>query len=59
MTDLQTYLYECFVTTLENGQQVLFQVFRDPETFACVHAQMAFKTPSTGTWGNPYQLEKR
>jgi hypothetical protein len=59
MTEPQTFLYESYITTLETGQQVMVQLFRDPDTFACLHAQFCLKSPATGTWGNPYQLEKR
>jgi hypothetical protein len=58
MTEPQTFIYECYITTLETGQQVMFQLFRNPDTFTCLHAQMAFKSPLHGTWGNPYQMER-
>jgi hypothetical protein len=59
MTEPQTFIYECYITTLETGQQVMVQLFRDPKTFDCLHVQMAFKSPAFGTWGNPYQMESR
>jgi hypothetical protein len=51
MTEPQTFIYECYITTLETGQQVMVQLFRDPKTFD--------KSPASGTWGNPYQMESR
>jgi hypothetical protein len=59
MTEPQTFIYECYITTLETGQQVMWQLFRDPTTFDCLHAQMAFKSTASGTWGIPYQMERR
>jgi len=59
MSELQTFIYECYITTLETGQQVMVQIFRNPETFECLHTQMAFKSPAHGTWGIPYQMERR
>ena len=58
MTDeLQTFLYECYITTLDNGQQAMFQLFRDNDTGRVLHAQLAFKTLANGSWGIPYQCE--
>ena len=59
MTEPQTFLYECYITTLETGQQVMVQLFRNPATFDCLHVQMAFKSPAHGVWGDPYQMERR
>jgi hypothetical protein len=59
MTEPQTFIYECYMTTLETGQQVMWQLFRNPDTFECLHAQMAFKSTAHGTWGIPYQMERR
>lgn len=58
MTELQTFIYEAFVGRLENGQQVLVQIFRDPDTLDVLHSQIAFKTVSAGTWQTPYTIEK-
>ena len=58
MTELQTFTYEAFVGRLENGQQVLVQIFRNPDTLEVLHAQIAFKTIANGTWQTPYTIEK-
>ena len=58
MTELQTFTYEAFVGILENGQQVLVQIFRNPDTLEVLHSQIAFKTIVSGTWQTPYTLEK-
>jgi hypothetical protein len=57
MTDLQWFNYECFITTLETGQQAMVQIFRDPQTNDVLHVQLAFKSPARGSWGVPYQMD--
>jgi hypothetical protein len=57
MTDVQAFNYECFITSLATGQKAMVQIFRDPQTNAVLHVQLVFKSPATGTWGNPYQME--
>ena len=56
--DAKTYTYEVFTTYLETGQQVMVQIFRDPLNGRVLHAQLAFKD-TLGSWGVPYQLEKK
>ena len=58
MTELQTFNYEAFVGKLENGREVLVQIFRNPDTLEVLASQLAFKTIAGGTWQTPYQLEK-
>jgi hypothetical protein len=58
MTEPQTFIYEAFVGKLENGQEVLVQIFRNPDTLEVLASQFAFKTVAAGTWQTPYQLEK-
>jgi hypothetical protein len=58
MTEVQTFTYEAFVGKLENGQQVLIQIFRNPDTLEVLASQLAFKTVAAGTWQTPYPLEK-
>jgi hypothetical protein len=58
MAELQTFVYECYVTVLDNGQQVLFQLFRDPDNGKTLHAQLAFREAG-GSWGVPYQCERK
>jgi hypothetical protein len=57
MAECQTYIYEVMRTVLENGQQVLVQIFRDTEELKVLHAQIAFKNAVGDSWGVPYQLE--
>jgi hypothetical protein len=58
MAELQTFVYECYVTVLDNGQQVLFQLFRDPDNGKTLHAQLA-SLEAGGSWGVPYQCERK
>ena len=50
--------YEVFRTTLENGQQIMVQIFRDPKTGKVLDSQLAFRTAIGDSWGVPYPLEK-
>lgn len=58
MTEPQAFIYEVFMTTLDNGQRVMVQIFRNPDTYQVIHSQLAFKTTAMDTWGVPYQLEQ-
>jgi hypothetical protein len=44
-------------TVLDTNQEVLVQIFRDTDTLKILHAQIAFRNASSGSWGVPYQLE--
>ena len=57
--DAKTYTYEVFTTYLETGQQVMVQIFRDPDDGRVLHAQIAFKDAVGDSWQTPYQLEKK
>ena len=57
MAECQMYVYEVMKTCLENNQQVLVQIFREPNTLQVIHAQIAFKNAVGDSWGVPYQLE--
>jgi hypothetical protein len=59
MADAKTYVYEVYTTHLDSNQMVLVQIFRDPETNAVLHAQIAFKDAIGDSWQTPYQLEKK
>lgn len=56
--DAKTYLYEVFLTVLDDGQEAMVQIFRDPLDGRVLHSQLAFKN-AQGSWGVPYQLEKK
>jgi hypothetical protein len=53
-----TYLYEPYMAILENGREVLVQIFRNPETGHTLRASLAFRQAG-GSWGVPYTLEPR
>ena len=55
--DVDTYTYEVYLTALPNGQLVMVQIFREPDTLKVIHAQIAFKNAVGDSWGVPYQLE--
>jgi alanyl-tRNA synthetase len=57
-TEIPTFTYEAFRATLETGQEVLVQIFRDLESGQVIDSQIAFRTAAYGSWGTPYQLEK-
>lgn len=57
MAELPTFTYEPLVAELDNGQQVLVQIFRDPETGAILDAQLAFRNWSWDSWGVPIPLK--
>jgi hypothetical protein len=57
-TPLPTFVYEVLRTTLDNGQQVMVQIFRDPTSGQVIDSQIAFRTASGDSWGVPYILEK-
>jgi hypothetical protein len=56
MTEPSTYLYEPYIGRLENGREVLVQIFRNPADGAVIAAQLTFRQAG-GSWGPPYQLE--
>jgi hypothetical protein len=56
--DFKTYHYEVYLTRLDDGQECMVQIFRDPDDGRVLHSQLAFKNIQ-GSWGVPYQLEKK
>lgn len=58
MTEPSTYLYEPYMARLENGREVLVQLFRDPTDGKLIVGQITFRQVG-GSWGPPYQLEAR
>ena len=58
MREPKAFIYEVFMTTLDSGQRIMVQIFRDPDSHQVIHSQLAFKTTANDTWGVPYQLEQ-
>lgn len=59
MPDAKTYHYEVFKCNLSTEQQVMVQIFRDPESGKVLHSQISFRNVIGDSWGVPYQLEKQ
>ena len=57
MAEIPTFTYEPLVGSLPNGQEVLVQVFRNPETGQITDAQIAFRCWSWDSWGVPVELK--
>jgi hypothetical protein len=57
MPELPTTVYEPYVGELDNGQQILVQIFRDLESGHVIDAQVAFRAWSWDTWGIPTPLK--
>jgi len=57
MSDPQVFIYETYKGRLENGTEVLVQIFRDPDSREVVTCQLAFKPYSEYSWGRPVHLE--
>jgi hypothetical protein len=51
------YIYEVMKTRIDTNQEVIVQIFREPDDLRVIHAQIAFKNAVGDSWGVPYQLE--
>jgi hypothetical protein len=58
MTEPQIVNYSVYTGTMDNGQEILVQIFTDPESGDYLMGQIAFRTISS-SWGIPYPLEKK
>ena len=58
MTDIQIFDYSVYTGGMDNGQEILVQIFTNPESGKFLLGQIAFRT-ATSTWGMPIPLEKR
>ena len=52
-------LYKVFTGTLEDGRQVMVQVFRRQGDDKSMFAQLAFRNDSWQSWGPPVRLDDR
>jgi hypothetical protein len=57
MAECRMYIYEVMKTRIDTNQEVIVQIFREPDDFRVIHAQIAFKNAVGDSWGVPYQLE--
>jgi hypothetical protein len=58
MTEPQIFDYSVYTGVMDNGQEILVQIFTSPESGKFLLGQIAFRS-ATSTWGQPIPLEKR
>ena len=58
MTEPQIVDYSVYTGVMDNGQEILVQIFSSPESGKFLLGQIAFRS-ATATWGEPIPLEKR
>ena len=56
MTEPKVFIYEIGRCSMDNGQEILVQIFRHEDTHKIIRAQIAFRT-SAGSWGVPTELD--
>ena len=56
MTETKVFIYEVGRCNLDNGQEILFQIFRQEDTHKIILAQIAFRTLSGDSLGVPTEL---
>ena len=60
MPDIQTFIYiplrAIAAEHITPGTEILVQVFLDPDGSKVIHAQLATRPQSAGTWGFPTDL---
>ena len=57
MTDIQIFDYSVYTGVMDNGQEILVQIFTSPESGKFLLGQIAFRS-ATSQWGQPIPLEK-
>ena len=58
MTDPQVFIYDVYTGTMENGQEILVQIFSNPDSGEFLLGQIAFRSHAS-SWGVPIPLEKK
>jgi hypothetical protein len=58
MTEPQIVDYSVYTGVMDNGQEILVQIFTSPESGKFLLGQIAFRS-ATATWGEPIPLEKK
>jgi hypothetical protein len=58
MTDIQIFDYSVYTGVMDNGQEILVQIFTNPDSGKFLMGQIAFKSHAS-SWGVPIPLEKR
>ena len=58
MSEPQFFDYSVYIGVMDNGQEILVQIFIEPETGKYLLGQIAFRSHAS-SWGVPIPLEKR
>ena len=58
MTDIQIFDYSVYTGVMDNGQEILVQIFTNPDSGKFLMGQIALSTAAS-SWGQPIPLEKR
>ena len=58
MTEPQIFNYSVYTGVMDNGQEILVQIFSNPDSGKFLMGQIAFRTAAS-SWGVPIPLEKR
>ena len=58
MTEPQFFDYSVYTGVMDNGQEILVQIFTSPDTGKFLMGQIAFRSAAS-SWGVPIPLEKR
>ena len=57
MTDIQIFDYSVYTGVMDNGQEILVQIFTNPDSGKFLLGQIAFRS-HVSSWGVPIPLEK-
>jgi hypothetical protein len=58
MTEPQFFDYSVYIGAMDNGQEILVQIFTDPTDGKYLLGQISFRSHSS-SWGVPIPLEKK
>ena len=58
MTEPKFYDYSVYTGVMDNGQEILVQIFTDPTDGKFLQGQIAFRSVAS-SWGIPTPLEKK
>ena len=58
MSEPQIFDYSVYIGAMDNGQEILVQIFTEPESGKYLMGQIAFRSHAS-SWSVPIPLEKR
>jgi hypothetical protein len=58
MSEPQFFDYSVYTGVMDNGQEILVQIFTEPESGKYLLGQIAFRSHAS-SWGVPIPLEKK